>query len=246
MVNIQNQYGVYFTKNDFTVRIPVNPQEISISHNADNETYNVLGLGQVVVPREPELRKVEWNSFFPSSAADPYVLTAWNFQPAPFYLSLLDGYQKAKEPFSFTIDRPAGVGIPALRDSFSVILDDFKITEKGGETGDYYYSIKLIEYKPYAPQTIVVDTASKGKQGKATQSPSRPVETPKLVAGGRARANGKWWYSSYGDKPFGRANNVEGNIVRVVDTKRAKPYLFSRGNTTTGTGWMSADELTPI
>lgn len=247
-MNLENRYGIYFTRNGTTYRIPVNPEEIKIRHDADTKDYNVLGIGPIIVPRIPELRVVEWESFFPASADDPYVLTPNGFKMPAFYIGLLKELQESLEPFSFTInsggENPAG----DIRDSFDVILTDFETEEKGGETGDVYYSLKLVEYKEYAATTVsIIKPATVSKSvAAATQEAPRPVPKKELVVGARAIANGKWWYSSWGAKPYGNANNREGSIVRIVDKSRAKPYLFSQGNTTSGTGWMSADELTPI
>ena len=45
------------------------------------------------------------------------------------------------------------------------IVSEFEITDKGGEPGDIYYSIKLREYRDYSPRTVSIITS----QGDGTQ-----------------------------------------------------------------------------
>ena len=38
--------------------IPVNPEEIEVSHPSNNKDYDVIGIGQVVVQRMPALKEI--------------------------------------------------------------------------------------------------------------------------------------------------------------------------------------------
>ena len=55
------------------MQVPVNPDQIEITHPSENVTHNVLGVGEIVVPRKPGLTEIQWDSFLPGEDSDPYV-----------------------------------------------------------------------------------------------------------------------------------------------------------------------------
>lgn len=55
--------AIYVVFGGRKVKIPVNPEEIEIKCPTDHKTYDVIGLGEIVVPRRPSLREVSWESF---------------------------------------------------------------------------------------------------------------------------------------------------------------------------------------
>ena len=60
-----NNFGLFFTRDGTVIRLPVNPEKLPVTRGTENGDYNVLGIGQIVVPRTPNLREVTISSFFP-------------------------------------------------------------------------------------------------------------------------------------------------------------------------------------
>ena len=150
---MQNFYGVYLTSDGTTIRFPVDPREYSIEYPTSNERYNVLSLGEIVQPRTPGLRKISWDEgLLPGRPDGPYVLTSGAFEPPEFYIEFLQSCQMDKKVCTLAIDRRYEDGTPYQSDSFPVIVEGFTVTERGAETGDFYYSITLTEHQEYAPQ----------------------------------------------------------------------------------------------
>ena len=211
--------------------LPVNPEEITIKHPTDNKEYDVIGLGQIVVQRKPSLKEVSWEGFFPASTSDPYVNSGAD-SPED-YIKKIQSALKAKQKIRLIITRSK------LYDTnMRCIVSDFETTDKGGEPGDMYYSITLQEYKDYSPQTvtIITQTQTTEQQPEATTTEERPVETPVLRVGATVIANGKYWYGSYGAKPYGTANNLQTTVTRIVE---GNPYPVLIGSY----GWVQADQL---
>ena len=75
MGQLKNTTSIYLKFGSTKIRIPVNPEEIEIKYPTDHKTYDVIGLGEIVVPRRPSLREVSWESFFPGDRSEPYVNT---------------------------------------------------------------------------------------------------------------------------------------------------------------------------
>lgn len=213
--------------------IPVNPEEISIKYPSDNKDYDVIGIGQVVVPRKPALKEISWESFFPASTSDPYV-DADAYDPDE-YVDWFENAMKKNQKVRLIITRDR------LYDTnIRCIVSDFETTDKGGEPGDMYYSVTLREYRDYSPETVSIITTpaetAADRNVEATSEADRPVETPVLRVGASVIANGQYWYDSYGAKPFGTANNISTTVTRIVE---GNPYPVHIGSY----GWVTADQL---
>ena len=73
MAGLKSKYSVYVIFAGKKVKMPVNPEEVNIKYPTDHKTYNVIGVGEIVVPRKPSLKELSWESFFPGNRKAPYV-----------------------------------------------------------------------------------------------------------------------------------------------------------------------------
>lgn len=53
MAGLKSKYSVYVIFAGKKVKMPVNPEEVNIKYPTDHKTYNVIGVGEIVVPRKP-------------------------------------------------------------------------------------------------------------------------------------------------------------------------------------------------
>ena len=227
MPQLEPEAKIYIEFGGGRMLLPVNPEEIEIRYPTDNKDYDVIGIGQVVVQRKPSLKEVSWEGFLPVSTTDPYV-NAGASSPQS-YVNNLSSAMEGKQKGRLIITRSR------LYDTnMRCIISDFQTTDKGGEPDDIYYSITLREYKDYSPR--VVTLIGTGTQTQATASAERPIETPVLRVGATVIANGKYWYDSYGARPFGTANNLQTTVTRMAD---GNPYPVHIGSY----GWLRADQL---
>ena len=232
MARVSPNANIYLKFGSKKMVIPVNPEEITIKNPTDNKEYDVIGVGQVVVQRKPSLKEVSWEGFFPASKSDPYVNQGAD-SPEDYADEILSA-MKARQKIRLIITRDK-----LFDTNMRCIVSEFETTDKGGEPGDLYYSITLQEYKDYTPQTVTIITqpqTTPEQQPEATTTEERPVETPVLRVGATVIANGKYWYDSYGAKPFGTANNIQTTVTRIVE---GNPYPVHIGSY----GWLKADQL---
>lgn len=218
--------------------IPVNPEEIKVSYPTDNKEYDVIGIGKVVVPRKPALKEVSWDSFFPANTREPYVEHDAYYPNE--YMKKIESAMKKKQKIRLIITRSELYDM-----NMRCIISDFETTDKGGEPGDMYYSIKLQEYRDYSPETVSITTASSNtssdqgqtdQTAQATAEEERPVENPVMRVGATVIANGQYWYSSTGAKPFGTANNLQTTVTRIVQNAQYPICIGSYG-------WIAEDQL---
>ena len=224
MAKIKNRCSIYIKFGGKKVKIPVNPEEIEIEYPTDNKTYNVLGKGEIVVPRKPSLKVVSWDSFFPSGN-DPYINSG--AKDPENYERLFSKAMKNKTVCRLIISRSG------LYDTnMQCIVSSFKTTDKGGEPRDIYYSVELMEYRSYDPETVSIVTTpaeSTGEAAEVTADAERAVETPVVRVGATVIANGKYWYDSTGSSPYGTANNISTTITRIVDGAAYPIHIGSYG-----------------
>lgn len=244
-----NDFGLFFTRDGLVIRLPVNPAKLPQTQDGDDQTYNVLGVGPVTVPRIPKPREVKISSFFPGRTAS-YVLTAGDFKEPEFYIKFFRAAMEDMVPILYTPVRYYEDGTPFMtgETGFQVLVSSFSTEERGGETGDFYYDLALTEYRDYSPQTVTVvqAAASAAPQEPLTATPevTRDIPGGQLYVGCTCVANGSWYYTSYGDEPHGSGNGRRVVVGRIIETDpgRARPVLVK---TEQGglLGWMAKDAL---
>ena len=237
---MRNKYKFFADVGGDTIEFPVNPKEYSVSYPSDNKTYNVLDIGEIVIPRLPSLMEVSWESYFPGDSDDPLIYGHDWTDPEDYVEAIIDARDN-QEICDLVISRYNARGSKMFDTNISAVIDSFETTEKGGEAGDVYYKIKFKEYRDFAP--IKVSLPKESTQGTDTvkvEDELRPLSaTPELRVGATVIANGTYFSSSYGDKPTGTANNLSTTVSRIIpDASRPYPILIGGSR-----GWIKADQL---
>lgn len=236
-------YGVYLTAEGETIRFPVNPQELSISYPSTNEKYNVLTLGEIIQPRKTGLSKISWeDGLLPARPDSSYTVTIGEFKTPDFYIDFIRRCKDEGLICTLTIDRHMEDGTPFKSDTILVVVEDFEAKEKGAETGDFYYSIELTEYRDYSPRAVsIVSTAS--SKTTAVGQKQRTVPKNQLVVGKTVKINGIYCYTASGSKPHGSGSGRTVVIGRILTGTHAYPVLVK---TASGSvlGWCKKEVLT--
>ena len=167
MAGLKNGCSVYVVFSGKKVKLPVNPEEIKTEYPAEHKTYDVIGVGQVAVPQKPSLKVVSWDGFFPGSRDAPYVNSG--AKSPEYYVKYFEKALKKKQKCRLIISRSK------LHDTnMRCIVSSFETQDKGGEPHDIYYSLELLEYRPYSPKTVAVitdpDTGEDAAQGGGRES----------------------------------------------------------------------------
>lgn len=161
-------YGMTLIAGGREIDIPVLPEKLKVTSPGNNDTATVLVLGDVLILRKKGLRTVAWDSFFPVNDA-PFV-TGRITDP----MEIVKAIQKARDsldPVRFLI---TGTDLDI---NVRMGVETFDYEERAGELGDFYYSIKLSEWKDYSPRRIVLPPEpAKPAQAK---EPERTGEPPK-------------------------------------------------------------------
>lgn len=234
----RNNFGLFFTRDATVIRLPVNPEKLPVDRDNDNEEYNVLGIGPIMVPRTPKLREITISSFFPGRPFSG-VLTSGGFEEPEFYIEFFQAAMNDKAPILYTPVRYYEDGTPFYTgdSGLDVLVTQFSTEERGGETGDFYYDLTLTEYRDYSPQIVQI-----AADASTTAEPARATPSGQLTVGSICIANGPWYYTSYGEEPHGSGNGRRVVVTRMVDESRAYPIHVNRENGGP-LGWMKRSAL---
>lgn len=147
------------------LQLPVNPSEFKLKVGNNNETVNIVDLGELNRIGGEKLSEIELASFFPAQYA-PYCSTR-NI-PDPYdAVKVIEQWRKAKKPIRLIVtDTPINL---------SCAIEDFEYGEKGG-TRDVYYTLSLKEYRFVTVSQVVTATAQ--KTAATTPQTQRPEVKP--------------------------------------------------------------------
>lgn len=136
-------YRIYFSRDSTVLSLPINPEKLPETKESDNGEYNVLGLGPVMQPRTPKLRKVTISGLFPGRRL-PW-MSAAVFLPPSVYITFFKSAMDQKRPIVYTPVRYYENGTPFLGGGmgFECLVTSFKTEERGGETGDFYFDLTI-------------------------------------------------------------------------------------------------------
>lgn len=240
-------YSIFIERDGQKIRLPVNPGELPTARNSDNGEYNVLGIGPIMQPRTPALREVTISSLFPGRPAPYFQPYLWDgFHEPEYYINFLDGAMTDRAVVQYIPVRSYENGAPYGKElvGFPALVTGFTYTEKGGETGDFYYDLTLTEYRNYSPVTMQMQSpATATTPAEVTTEKQRDIPKGQLYAGCSCIANGDYYYTSYGDEPHGSANGRQVVVSRIVDLSRPCPIHIT---TPEGgaLGWIAQNGLT--
>ena len=150
---------IWFKTKDKAVRLPVVPSEFERVIDANYETNNIIGLGDIATFAGNGLAQLSLSSFFPNHE---YSFNAYSNVPKPYDIAHIFKEWKNKG----TVVRVILTGTDINQEMY---ITNYSYGEKDG-TGDVYYSMDLLEYRPITIPTITENTSNN------TQNTSRPTD----------------------------------------------------------------------
>jgi hypothetical protein len=219
----------FFEYEKTVIQLPVNPSEIKITTQGHNVVQEIIKLGEINLLRDRKLKTLTISSFFPRTADAPYVLTKGKFEGPDFYKAFFEKIMHDK--------KPARLVISDLGVNFLVSIESFEWDVKAMDD-DVHYSIRVMEYREYSAKTVVMKNANA-----ATTSSSSSRAKTGFAIGDTVLVNGKYWYTSYGDSPFGTFKDFTGKISHIVSNKSRK-YRYHITTTSGGwRGWVAESQI---
>lgn len=162
--------------------LPVNPENLQMSASSSAQKVNVIGIGQVSVPQQADLKTISIKSFFWKylfdntltrylnnyaainerlSSIDEQFGTSFaddskKFKLVTDYIKWFENWRDSKQPARFTVVTKPNEP-PAYFD-MDVTCESFNYEIKAGEEEDYYYEMQLLEYRHYEAKELNAET----------------------------------------------------------------------------------------
>lgn len=245
-----NNYGIFFTLGDKVIRLPVNPSELPDTLEGNNETVNILGIGDVTVQKTPQQRLVELSGLFPARP-DYYVHTPNRFMKPEEYIEFFRNAMYDHSVLIYTPVRYTEDGLPfATNDTgFNCTVEGFIAKEKAGETGDFYYELSIKEYRDYAPQVVTIESMPKldstDKGVTVTVKSTRNIPDGTVAVGSTVEVNGP-----VSATPGGKGTTKTGvtaKVARIEDLPDvvAAPLVMLKDAAEKIVGWIPKKDVSP-
>ncbi|MEF2967469.1 LysM peptidoglycan-binding domain-containing protein [Paenibacillus sp. M1] len=134
------------------LRLPVNPEQISVKSSHGYDDVQVTELGEYTVIGEAVLKEYSLSSFFPRDYHPGYC--EYEDFPEPWEMvDKIEQWKEAKKPVRLTI-----TGTPI---ETPVTIRSFQYSERAGSPGDVYFDLELKEYKEVIFRQV--ETSGSGK-----------------------------------------------------------------------------------
>ncbi|MCX8132023.1 MAG: LysM peptidoglycan-binding domain-containing protein [Clostridia bacterium] len=132
-----------------TLILPVVPDQLEIKTGLNNNTLEVISLGEIGVIGNRKLKTITVSSFFPKYYSS-YLQCGENEMSRPYAaVEKIERWRDSKRPIRITITGMS-VNMPCM-------IEEFSYREKGGQPGDVYYDLVLKEYRFIQPKIIQPD-----------------------------------------------------------------------------------------
>jgi hypothetical protein len=150
------EYGIWLSWNNQQegFQIPINPGSIEMSDGSNSTTYDVVGLGEINVIKNPKLTTFSFESIFPARAY-PFITASVVLQPYE-YVDMIKRWMETKRPIRFVF---TGASFD-INEAVSIERFDWK--EVAGSNGDIEYTLTLKKYVFYSAQRVNVATRQTG------------------------------------------------------------------------------------
>lgn len=219
--------GIFFTYKNRVIQIPVNPEKITVTVSGNNETVEVISLGQISRLKNRNLKDISFESFFPYESWFPAVRTRGDFRKPKFYKNFFEDLMNNREAATLSI---TGLGI-----DMDVSIENFEYYHQAGDHEDAYYSLEIKEYIYHKIDDITdkISTTASTQSSPQTTEIVNSIAPTQVTIGCEVILNGTVHYDSYGAKPGKTFSNYRGK-VNFINKKGSHPYHI----TTPSGGWL--------
>lgn len=169
------EFWLSFNNGAERLRLPVNPEAISISSPFGHEDVNIAQFGEYSVIGERELKEFSFSSFFPRDYNPAYC--EFSVFSAPWtYVNVLERWRDSRKPMRLTI-----TGTPINE---AVTIREFSYEpDKAGNPGDIYYTLSFKQFRFIEFGEVKTSTATVALQEKRHAPISSPPNTYTVVKG---------------------------------------------------------------
>lgn len=168
--------------------LPVNPQEIEISRDAEPVSREIIGLGETIIKKAPKLRRLTLESYFPNELPDPMSNPDVPIYYPTEYDNRITSFMLNKDVLQLQIISTSEITKTVTITEFPVIITKYSRIDRGGEIGDIYYSLSLTEYR--APRVVLLEEVKIKEDEPKIEEPKKTGKRQDIKCGDFVVVNG--------------------------------------------------------
>lgn len=139
-------YRLYLKQDGKQILLPVTPAEIEMKTGNRNKAVYILNFGEMNLAKKPGLQEIRFTALLPGRRYS-FVQTEDGFHEPEYFLNCFKEYKAAAKPVQLILFRRLSDGTQLFCGNMDVLLEDYTVTEKGGEQGDFWVEMCWKEWK---------------------------------------------------------------------------------------------------
>lgn len=172
-------YRLYLKQEGKQILLPVTPAEMETKTGSCNRTVYILNLGEMNLSKKTGLQEIRFTVLLPGRMYY-FVQTEDGFHEPEYFLNCFKEYKAAAKPVQLILFRELADGTQLFCGNMEVLLEEYTVTEKGGEQGDFWVEMHWKEWK--AAKSIRYSVKGEGSGAVLMeQGQTRQAKTPASV-----------------------------------------------------------------
>lgn len=169
-------YRLYLKQAGEQILLPVTPSEMETRTGSRNKAVYVLNFGEMNLAKKPALQEIRFTALLPGRRY-PFVQVEDGFHEPEYFLNHFREYKTTAKPVQMILFRKLADGTQLFCGNMEVLLEEYTVTERGGEQGDFWVELYWKEWK--AAKSIRYSVKS-GENGTVLleQGQERQAKTP--------------------------------------------------------------------
>lgn len=222
-------FGIFLTdyKTSKTIQLPVNPAELKLKYEGDNNSQSVVNLGEINRLGNLKLVGTTIESTLPCDTTT--YLADDNLQDPQFYINFIKKIQKTKGHMQFVVSNTK-ISMPMTVESFEYGFAD-------GYDEEYVYTLDLKQYREFSAVKV---SKSKKKKKKSKKGKKRISPPKKFGVGSNVVVNGRLYMDSNGNGPGAYEKNAKRQVINIATGHK---YPICVGINGAARGWVKKSDV---
>lgn len=222
-------FGIFLTdyKTSKTIQLPVNPAELKLKYEGDNNSQSVVNLGEINRLGNLKLVGTSIESTLPCDTTT--YLADDNLQEPQFYINFIKKIQKAKGHMQFVVAN--------TKISMPMTIENFEYGFENGYDEEYVYTLDLKQYREFAATKV---SKSKKKKKKSKKGKKRISPPKKFGIGSNVVVNGRLYMDSNGNGPGAYEKNAKRQVINIATGHK---YPICVGVNGVARGWVKKSDV---
>lgn len=221
-------FGVFLTsyKTSKTIQLPVNPAELKLNYENDDQSQTVVNLGEVNRLGNLKLVGITIDSVFPKYKTT-YLADDQPEEP-DYYIDWIKKIQKAKGLIRLVV--------ATTKISMCMTIASFNYGFEDGFDEEYKYTLELKQYREFEATKISKSKKKKkAKKGKKRISPPKKFGVHSTVI-----VNGRLHLDSNGNGPGAYEKNAKRQVINIATGHK---YPICVGINGIARGWVKKSDV---